>query len=80
MRATDGGEPPRTSVPIIATLNILRNDFTPVITSPSEVNIREDISTTETVIQITGRDDDTTVSRIFLKIKNESAFTRKNTH
>ena len=61
VRASDGGDPARVSAPVRATLNILRNDFTPSLTFATPQNIREDIGTNP-VVTITSQDFDTTVS------------------
>ena len=61
VRATDGGDPALSSAPMTATVTILRNDFTPQITSSNTVTIREDHGTINPVITIIGLDQDTTV-------------------
>ncbi|WAQ95973.1 FAT4-like protein, partial [Mya arenaria] len=61
VRATDGGDPRKTSVPVVATLNILRNDFTPTIASALTYTIREDAGFNAPVGTITTQDQDTTL-------------------
>jgi len=65
VRAFDGGSPSRVSLPVVATLNILRNDFTPQITSQDTYTIREDVGADFSVGTITTSDSDTTVSEFW---------------
>lgn len=62
--ATDGGIPAESSPVATLTVNVIRNQFPPeILNLPSTVNISENQPVNQQIYQVSGRDNDTSVSR-----------------